>query len=307
MYFNAPNSYHHYDKRFIIENGMTFRQVVEKLYQEKIIKNLDAFLYVSQLIKGPDLKVRYGEYFFEKNISHYKILHKMVRGNIFFRKITIAEGLSTNSALKIIDNSHGLIGNIPKDIREGSILPETYFYSYNDTKLSLVKRMQEAMQKTINELWQHRDQSIPLQTREQALILASIVEKETGINSERTKVASVFINRLAKGMKLQSDPTTIYSFSFGDKSLERPIKVSDIQNNSIFNTYHIYGLPPTPICNPGVASIKAVLNPIQSNFLFFVASGDGGHIFSSSIKEHNNNVAKYRNLVQDKKQEATLK
>ena len=297
MYFNAPNSYHHQDKRFIIESGLTFRQVVEKLHKEKIVKNPDAFLYLSQLIKGIDPKVRYGEYFFEKNTSYYKILHKMVRGNIFFRKVTIAEGLTTNSVLKAIERSHGLIGPIPENLKEGVLLPETYFYSYNDTKVSIVKRMRSSMRKAIDELWEKRDLTIPVTTKDQALILASIVERETGMESERPKVASVFTNRLKKNMKLQSDPTIIYSFTMGNKSLERPIRLSDIRNNSAYNTYYIYGLPPTPICNPGLASIKAVLNPPQTDYLYFVATGNGEHHFSSNIAEHNEYVGKYRRLM----------
>ncbi len=307
MYFNAPNSYHQEDKKFIVESGLTLRQVVDKLHQEKIIKNPSAFLYLGQLIKGVDPKVRYGEYFFEKNTSYYKILHKLIRGNIFFRKVTIAEGLSTDSAIKIIENSLGLIGQVPTDLKEGSLLPETYFYSYNDTKASIAKRMQESMKKHIDELWEKRDLTIPVQSKEQAIILASIVEKETGIPSERPKVASVFINRLKKGMKLQSDPTIIYSFTFGNKSLERPIKVSDIQNKSPYNTYHIFGLPPSPICNPGLDSIKAVLNPIQTEYLFFVASGNGDHVFTTNIQDHNASVAKYRSLMQSKKEAAANK
>jgi UPF0755 protein len=302
MYFNAPNSYHSQDKRFIIESGMTLRQVVEKLHSEKIVKNPSAFLYISQLIKGVDPKVRYGEYFFEKNASYYKILHKLTKGNIFFRKLTIAEGLSSDSALKSINVANGLIGQIPERIKEGSLLPETYFYSYNDTKAGVIKRMQDAMQKTVDDLWETRDMTIPVKTKEQAIILASIVEKETGIAEERPRVASVFVNRLRKGMKLQSDPTIIYSFTFGDKSLERPIKMSDIRNNSPFNTYHVFGLPPAPICNPGLASIKAVLNPIQTDFIFFVASGRGDHVFSSTLQEHNANVAKYRNIIRERQQ-----
>lgn len=298
MYFNAPNSYHSQDKRFIVDNGMTFRQVVEKLNKEQIVKNPNGFLYLSQLIKGIDPKVHYGEYFFEKNISYYKILHKMVRGYVSFRKITIAEGLSSKSAIQIIENSAGLIGQAPAAIKEGALLPETYFYSYNDTKSGIVKRMQTAMQKTIDDLWEGRDKTTPIKTKEQAIILASIVEKETGIAAERPKVASVFVNRLKKGMKLQSDPTIIYSYAFGDKKLERPIRVSDIQNNSKYNTYFIYGLPPTPICNPGLASIKAVLNPPQTDYLYFVASGRGEHHFSTDIKEHNDYVARYRRAMQ---------
>ena len=303
IYFNAPNSYHHKDKRFIIDSGMTLRQVVEKLYDEKIIKSPTTFLYISQLIKGMDPKVHYGEYFFEKNISYYKILHKMTRGNVFFRKVTIAEGLSSISALHAINRSAGLIGQIPESIKEGSLLPETYFYSYNDTKAGMIKRMQESMTKAIDEMWEFRDQSIPVKTKEQAIILASIVEKETGLDSERDKVASVFINRLNKGMKLQSDPTIIYSFTMGDKKLERTIRLSDIQNNSPYNTYHVYGLPPAAICNPGIASLRAVLNPIKTDYLFFVASGKGDHIFSRTLQEHNFSVARYRSLIKAKQSE----
>jgi UPF0755 protein len=139
-----------------------------------------------------------------------------------------------------------------------------------------------------------------VRSKQEAIILASIVEKETSINAERGKVASVFTNRLRKGMKLQSDPTIIYSFTKGDKNLERPIRVSDIQNGSPFNTYNIYGLPPTPICNPGLASIKAVLNPPKTDFLFFVATGNGGHQFSSNVKDHNTYVAQYRKVLKER-------
>lgn len=300
MYFNAPNSYHKSDKRFVVDKGMTLREVVEKLNQEQVIQSPNTFLYIGQLIKGVDPKVRYGEYFFEKNISYYKILHKLIRGNVAFRKITIAEGLSTHSALTIIENSAGLIGKIPDGMKEGLLLPETYFYSYNDSKSGVIKRMQDAMARTIDTLWEQRDLDIPIKTKEQAIILASIVEKETGLRSERAKVASVFVNRLRKGMKLQSDPTIIYSFTFGDKSLERPIRVSDIQNNSPFNTYNIYGLPPAPICNPGLESIKAVLNPLKTEYLYFVASGNGDHTFASTLQEHNANVMRYRSFISNK-------
>ncbi len=303
MYFNSPNSYHTQDKKFVIERGMTFREVVNKLYAEKIIKSPGTFLHLSQLIKGIDVKVRYGEYFFEKNISYYKTLHKMVHGYISFRKVTIAEGLSSNSALKTLNNAEGLIGEAPNFLKEGSVLPETYFYSFNDSKTSMIKRMQSAMQKNLEELWQQRDPTIPIKTKEQALILASIVEKETGLAEERPKVASVFVNRLKKGMKLQSDPTIIYSYAFGDKKLERPIRLSDIRNNSPFNTYHVFGLPPAPICNPGLASLKAVMNPPKTDYLYFVATGNGGgHYFSTTLEEHNDYVAKYRSYLQSKQE-----
>ncbi len=300
MYFNAPNSYQKEDKKFIIENGLTFTQVVNKLHQEGIVRNPKAFLYISQLVKGYNPTVRYGEYFFEKNSSHYKIMHKMVRGYISFRKVTVAEGLSSKSALERINRAHGLIGEVPPNVMEGTLLPETYFYSYNDTKFSIVKRMQSAMEKTVDELWAQRAEGLPFKNKYEAIILASIVEKETGVASERGKVASVFVNRLKKGMKLQSDPTIIYSYAFGDKSLERPIRKSDINNNSKYNTYNVYGLPPTAICNPGVESIKAVMNPPKTDYLYFVASGVGGeHNFSSSIEEHNRFVSGYRQMLKE--------
>lgn len=301
MYFSAPNLYHEHDKKFIIESGLTFREVVEKLNSEGIVKNPNAFLYISRVFKGYNPKVKYGEYFFEKNLSYYKILHKINKGYISFRKVTIAEGLSIDSILKIVDKSYGLIGEVPKNIKEGTLLPETYFYSYNDTKSTTINRMKLAMEKTIDELWETRDKSIPIKNKEEAIILASIVEKETGLASERPKVASVFVNRLRKGMKLQSDPTIIYSFTKGDKSLERTIRRSDIRNKSEFNTYHIYGLPPTPICNPGIDSIKSVLQPITTNYLYFVASSTGsGHKFSTNLKQHNKYVSEYRQYIKRK-------
>lgn len=301
MYFNAPNLYHDNDKKFIIDSGLTFREVVEKLHEEKIIRSPTAFLYVAQIVKGYNPKVRYGEYFFEKNISYYKIMHKINKGYVSFRKITIAEGLSTNSALQIINNSYGLIGEDITNVSEGELMPETYFYSYNDTKSATIKRMKLAMKKAIDELWENRDTSIPIKTKEDAIKLASIVEKETALPSERPQIASVFVNRLRKRMRLQSDPTIIYSFTKGDTSLERKIRKKDILNKSEFNTYYIYGLPPTPICNPGIDSIKAVLNPPKTEYLYFVASGKGGHKFSTNLAQHNRYVRQYLKHIRERK------
>jgi UPF0755 protein len=301
MYFNAPNLHHDSDKKFIIESGLTLTQVVQKLHEEKIVKNPTAFLYVSQIIKGYNPKVRYGEYFFEKNLSYYKIMHKINKGYVSFRKVTIAEGLSTHSILKIINNAYGLIGEAPSNIKEGELMPETYFYSYNDTKAATIKRMKLAMNKAIDELWKNRDKAIPVKTKEEAIILASIVEKETGVPYERPKIASVFVNRLRKGMRLQSDPTIIYSFTKGDTNLERTIRKKDILNKSEFNTYHIKRLPPSPICNPGIDSIRAVLNPPKSDYLYFVASGKGGHKFSTNLKQHNYYVRQYLKILRVKK------
>ncbi len=303
MYFNAPNSFQKQDALFVVSNGLTFRQVVNKLYDEKIIAHPQIFLYLSRIIGGYNPKVHYGEYFFEKNSSYYKLLHKMVKGYNSFRKLTIAEGLSNSSIFDIIEHAPGLIGDIDvnwkNSLKEGALMPETYFYSYNDSKMATLRRMQFAMSKAIDELWLKRDPSIPVKTKEEAIILASIVERETGLESERPKVASVFTNRLQKNIKLQSDPTVIYSFTHGNKNLERPIRMSDLKNTSQFNTYNIYGLPPTAICNPGLASIKAVLNPPATDYIYFVATNNGDHHFSSNIYEHNFYVAKYRQSLKN--------
>ena len=303
VFFHSPTASHKEDKIFFIESGMTLKEVIHKLHQENIIQHPTLFLYFSQLFKAYDPKVRYGEYIFEKNISYYDILHKMHEGYVFFRRFTIAEGLSAHSALKIINSTEGLVGDAIETIEEGSILPETYYYSYNDKKIDAIKRMQNAMIKAIDELWEKRDKSNNIiKSKKEAIILASIVERETSLESERKTIASVFLNRLKIGMKLQSDPTIIYSFTFGDTSLERSIGYKDIRNKSEFNTYHIYGLPPSPISNPGLASIEAVLNPLTTDYLYFVATGYSGHNFSTNLKEHNKNVKKYYEILKQQKQ-----
>lgn len=302
MFFHSPNKHHTEDKNFIIESGLTLKEVINKLHEENIIQHPTLFLYLSQLFKGYDPKVKYGEYNFEKNISYYDLLHKIYEGYVFFRRFTIAEGLSSHSVLKIIDETDGLIGKIPESIKEGSILPETYYYSRNDKKSDAIKRMQDSMNRTIDELWENRDKSNNIiKNKREAIILASIVERETSLESERKTVASVFLNRLRIGMKLQSDPTIIYSFTFGDTSLERKITYNDINNGSKFNTYNIYGLPPSPISNPGKASIQAVLNPIKTDYLYFVATGYGGHNFSTNLKDHNRFVKEYYDILKKQK------
>lgn len=302
IFFRTPNNKHQEDKMFVIKSGLTLKQVINNLHEENIIQHPTLFLYLSQLFKGYNPKVKYGEYNFEKYISYYDILNKMHEGYIYFRKITIAEGLSSYSALQIINSTKGLIGKIPPNVVEGSLLPETYYYSRGDNKATTVRRMQKAMTKTIDELWEKRDKNNKIiRNKNDAIILASIVERETSLESERKTVASVFLNRLRIGMKLQSDPTIIYSFTYGNKSLERKITYADKRNKSEFNTYHIYGLPPSPISNPGKASIEAVLNPIKTDYLYFVATGYGGHNFSTNLKDHNAYVREYYHILDKQK------
>ena len=178
--------------------------------------------------------------------------------------------------------------------------PNTYFFQRGETRQELLDRMQEAQQAALAELWEGRADDLPLKTPEEALILASIVEKETGLPEERPQVAAVFINRLRKGMRLQSDPTIIYGVTFGKAPLGRGLRRSEIDRKTDWNTYQIDGLPPTPIANPGRDSIAAVLNPPETDFLYFVADGTGGHVFARTLAEHNRNVAQWRRIERER-------
>ena len=207
--------------------------------------------------------------------------------------------MSTKSIIDKINSNDVLEGDDILEEKEGVLMPNTYFFVRGETKQGLLNRMKNDMQKAVDELWEKRYENIPIKTKEEALILASIVEKETGLAEERFLVASVFINRLKKRMRLQTDPTIIYSFAFGDVSKERDIYKSDLKRESPYNTYLNYGLPSTPICNPSYEALKAVLQPIETDYLYFVATGGGGHNFSKTYEKHRKFVKEYRNLLKN--------
>jgi UPF0755 protein len=288
------------DISFIIKKGDTFQNILNNLIEENIIINKSRFIFIngSKLIANRK-KIKAGEYIILKNSSIVNIIRQIESGKVHNRKITIAEGLTNDTIFKMINKIDILTGNLPdkETIMEGTLLPETYYYQYGDTKMSLVKQMQNAMFSFFNKEWENRDKNLPFNTKQEALSLASIVEKETGVSSERGKVASVFINRLKKKMRLQSDPTVVYAFTKGNKELDREIKKSDLEYKNEYNTYKIYGIPHKPIANPGKDSIKAVLHPENTNFLYFVATGDGGHNFSINLNEHNKHVNNYRKKI----------
>jgi UPF0755 protein len=286
------------DKLVYIERGSSFHEVTRNLEKDGIIKFSEVFYYLSKIYKGDALIIKSGEYLFQNGEVPSQVLKKMIDGDVYYRQITFAEGLTNNTILKMIQDTPELVGDIQQNIPEGTLLPDTYKYSKGDTKESLIHRMQEAMNKVLDENWAIRDLNSPLKTKEEALTLASIVEKETGLPEERSKVASVFVNRLRVGMKIQSDPTVVYSFTMGNKELERPIRVSDLKRQSPYNTYYIQGLPPAPIANPGKESIKATLNPDKTQYLYFVATGNGGHNFATNLRQHINYVNKYRRLIE---------
>lgn len=240
-----------------------------------------------------------GEYRFAPGISVVEALDKIVRRDVVARFVTIPEGLVTAGVRRILAEAPGLAGEAPGTIAEGDLLPETYRYEWGDTRAALVARMRAARDQALAELWEKRAGGLPLASPQEAVILASIVEKETGVPSERSRVAAVFINRLQRRMKLQSDPTVIYGIAPDTGELGRGITRADLESANAFNTYVIPGLPPSPICHPGRDALAAVLNPIQSNELYFVADGSGGHAFAATLAEHNANVARWRKIERD--------
>ncbi|KKB96286.1 putative aminodeoxychorismate lyase [Candidatus Arcanobacter lacustris] len=282
------------DKIIILHKGESLKDFSEKLAQEKIIEHPKTMLFAMRLVNSYN-RIKAGEYMLHSSTGMGKILNTLVEGKSIIHKLTIAEGTTTKQILDRINAETILTGEIEEEIPEGALLPETYFFTYGDTKEGIIKRMRDNMDQALDYLWENRKVNAVIKTKEEALVLASIIEKETGLSSERKKVSAVFINRLNKHMKLQADPTTIYGVTLGKYELTRELSRKDLASNSPYNTYHVYGLPPTPITNPGRASIEAALNPDETNDIFFVADGTGGHKFSSNLKEHNNNVRSFRN------------
>ncbi|NOT40758.1 MAG: endolytic transglycosylase MltG [Alphaproteobacteria bacterium] len=236
-----------------------------------------------------------GEYAIPSGASPAQIMDILIGGKSIVYKLTLAEGLTSAMILDLVRNHPSLTGDVTIAPSEGSLLPETYIFNRGMPRDDLVLRMQEDHKRTLNELWASRAPNLPIASQQEAVILASIVEKETGVAEERPRVAAVFVNRLRKGIKLQSDPTIIYGLTKG-VPLGRGIRKSELEKPTPYNTYVIVGLPPTPIANPGKASLAAVLNPAQTEDLFFVADGTGGHVFAATLAQHEKNVQKWREI-----------
>ncbi len=240
--------------------------------------------------------LRAGEYALEPKMTVLDIIGKLQSGTTVIRKISIPEGLTAAEIVALLKAEPVLSGEIAEPPAEGSLLPETYHYSYGDARPDLLKRMNKLSTTLFTELWQKREADLPFTTPEEARTLASIVEKETGKPEERARVAGVFVNRLRQGIRLQSDPTVIYAVTQGKAPLGRLLTRDDLQLVSPYNTYVVAGLPPGPIANPGRAALAAVLHPEKHDFIYFVADGSGGHVFARTLDEHNANVAKWRKL-----------
>jgi len=235
-----------------------------------------------------------GEYAFQKRASLRDVIGTIVEGKVVQHSVTIPEGLTSEQIVARLMENDIFAGTLRELPREGTLLPETYKFPRGTTREQVVQRMQQSQKRVLAEIWERRNPDVPVKSPEQLITLASIVEKETGKSDERSRVAAVFVNRIRQKMKLQSDPTIIYGLVGGKGTLGRPIKRSEIQQPSPYNTYVIDGLPPGPIANPGRASLEATANPARTRDLFFVADGTGGHAFTETYAEHQKHVAKLR-------------
>ena len=273
----------------VVPKGASLKTVAEELSRAGVIDKPWLFRIMAR-INGLAKHLKAGEYQFMPGISLQAAMDKIARGEVFFRLITIPEGLTSGQIMYLIANYPDLEGEIDLDVKEGELLPETYSFDLGASRNSIILQARAAMQKALEEVWASRDSSLPLKDVNELLTLASIIEKETGVPEERPLVASVFLNRLKKGMRLQTDPTVIYAITEGETSFGRSLKRADLKIDSPYNTYLNYGLPPGPICNPGREALMAAARPQQSDYLYFVADGKGGHRFARSLNEHNRNV-----------------
>lgn len=291
-YYNAPGP-NTENVTVIIPKGTGFQGITALLDENGVIKHPQVFSAIAVLFDKAS-KVKAGEYAFPAHVPPKDVLDSLVEGKTVVHRMTVPEGYTTQQVLDMVENEDKLQGKIPPDIKEGELLPETYYYSRDDSRAELVARMRRSMRSLLMELWENRRANLPYRTPLEALTLASIVEKETYLDSEYGTVASVYVNRLRKGMLLQADPTTIYAITLGKRDLGRTLRYSDLRMKSPYNTYTTKGLPPGPIANPGAKALTAALNPPETDYIFFVATGDGGHNFAVTYKQHEVNVQKYR-------------
>jgi len=272
--------------------------IAAKLQDAGVVAN--ALLYEGEIrLQGQASKVKAGEYAIPAHASMADVTAIMVLGKSIQHKLTIAEGLTSDMAYKLVVANPVLVGDAGPEPAEGALLPETYLFTRGATRREILARMEKAETKFLAQQWAARADGLPFATPQQAVIMASIVEKETALPEERRHVAAVFLNRLKTGMKLQSDPTIIYGISKG-YPLGRPIYESEIEGATPYNTYVIPGLPSAPICDPGKDSLAAVLRPEDSSDLYFVANGKGGHVFAATEAEHSRNVAAWRAIERAK-------
>jgi UPF0755 protein len=279
-----------HERAFVVPSGSSLASVARKLEEEGAIASADSFRLRARIFGGGS-QIKAGEFMLPAGASGAQILRIIQGSGVIRRHVTIPEGLPSIMVHERLMAQPLLSGDVPVP-PEGSLLPDTYDFERGESRAAVVARMQEAMKRTLAELWPKRGPGTVVKTPREALILASIVEKETGKPSERRMVAGLYSNRVRKGMLLQADPTIIYPITRG-KPLGRRIRQSEIAAVNGYNTYTMTGLPVGPITNPGRESIAAVLNPARTGALYMVADGTGGHAFAATLEEHNANVEKW--------------
>ena len=287
------------EKVVMIDKGLDRRDIAVLLDKEGVISSAPLFSLAAQVNKAMGGSFRSGEYAFPAGASMEKVMSLLSLGKVVTYKLPIPEGWTSAMAVARVAGNEVLTGDAPAVPAEGAIMPDTYVFQRGMTRARLVDDMQAAQVKLLAEIWARRPADFILKTPQELVTLASIVEKETGIDRERPLVASVFLNRLKQGMRLQSDPTIIYALTSGREKLDRPLTKADLALDNPYNTYTRDGLPPGPIANPGRAALEAVISPAQTNYVYFVADGSGGHAFAATLEEHNRNVVKWRKLVKD--------
>ncbi len=286
---------------FIVRNGAGLNEIANRLESNNIITDQRIFRWLTTTYLH-DEKLRNGEYEIKAGASMKDIMELLKSGKSILYSVTLPEGLTVRQIFNKLQADTVLEGDLPSALPpEGSLRPDTYKFTRGTKRTEIVDQMAGAQKKLVDQIWERRDSSVQLANKQDFVTLASIVEKETGLADERAHVASVFLNRLGKGMRLQSDPTIIYGLFGGEgKPSDRPIFQSDLKKETPYNTYIIKGLPPTPIANPGKDALEAVANPWKTQDLYFVADGTGGHVFAATLEEHNANVKRWRKLVAEK-------
>lgn len=287
------------EQQVIISSGMSGKQIAEQLYAQGVIADPWLFHVVSRL-SGLGQTFKAGAYTFPAGSSMRVVMNKLAFGKSEHISFTLPEGLTAKEISARLLAETSLSGDMPP-IAEGEIFPDTYSYKHGTSRQSIVEEMKQRMQTELNTAWMQKAPHVPLYNPQELLILASIVQKETGQVAEINDVASVFVNRLMQNMKLQADPTVIY----GLENYDGDLKSADMKNPHPYNTYIHNGLPPTPICSPGRAALQAVANPASTTYLFFVADGKGGHAFSKTYAEHKKNVAAFNTLYRARYGDAT--
>ena len=283
----------------MINPGMKLDQITHVLKENKLIKN-EFIFKIWVIINNSQKKLKFGEYFFSKKISANIILEKLKKGKSVYRKITIIEGSTKSDLYNILNDldSHKIIEfeDIPN-----SLVADTYFYKVSDNPKVILNNIIKKSNEISKKIWNERDHKIPLNNVNELFILASIVEKETFIKEEKSIISGVFYNRFKKNMKLQSDPTVVYAITQGKKKMDRKLLRKDLKIKSKFNTYVYKGLPPEPICIPGIESLVATSKPFKSNFLYFVSKNkkNEGHLFSEKYKDHLENIKSIKKRAKD--------